>query len=341
MRGDMARATPLILCGRHKKPLVYYCRTDNVCCAISECKNHEEVLVECERENRESLLWRKSVEVGICIEETERSWADREYRQSQGKVFFIFYSDSQYTGESTSIVNGEAYIENRFLFVVNCQIDKSVDAGVNTAHCIHAKSMDFTSGQGRSHGWRWEGIRPLGSQAQPIRIRFSPQKSFITNINSPQFHQLFGCLVSDNPAGEDAGCGDMNVIHKQLSICIQNILWVKFLSLKRKDVKKFAMMYCLSAVLEPIVTNMHLLTCSLHRPLHSDPRTANSHLLLSQEERCAVSPPTRLAKTTPGRCSASNTESSTGSWRCPSHGSTWGSPMRASPGRKRERVAWW
>ena len=66
----------------------------------------------------QSLLWRKSVEVGICIEEIERCWADREYRQSQGKVFFIFYSDSQYTGESTSIVNGEAYIENRFLFVV-------------------------------------------------------------------------------------------------------------------------------------------------------------------------------------------------------------------------------
>uniref|UniRef100_A0A8C7FS10 RING-type domain-containing protein n=1 Tax=Oncorhynchus kisutch TaxID=8019 RepID=A0A8C7FS10_ONCKI len=27
--------------------------------------------------------------------------------------------DSQYTGESTNIVNGEAYIENRFLFLVN------------------------------------------------------------------------------------------------------------------------------------------------------------------------------------------------------------------------------
>ncbi|CDR18331.1 unnamed protein product [Oncorhynchus mykiss] len=57
MRGDMARATPLILCDRHKKPLVYYCRKDNMCvcceCAISECKNHEKVLVEAEKENRE------------------------------------------------------------------------------------------------------------------------------------------------------------------------------------------------------------------------------------------------------------------------------------------------
>ena len=69
--------------------------------------------------------------------------------------------------------------------------------------------------QGRSHVWAWEGIGPptwepephMGSQAQPIRIRFSPQKGFITDRNASQFHQLSGWLVSDDPAGEEAGCG--------------------------------------------------------------------------------------------------------------------------------------
>lgn len=52
---DGARA--MQLCDRHKKPLVYYCKHDrtSVCheCGICECKNHEKVLLETERENQE------------------------------------------------------------------------------------------------------------------------------------------------------------------------------------------------------------------------------------------------------------------------------------------------
>uniref|UniRef100_G3NN80 Tripartite motif containing 65 n=1 Tax=Gasterosteus aculeatus TaxID=69293 RepID=G3NN80_GASAC len=48
---------PMLLCDRHKKPLVYYCRQDkmSVCCecGISECANHDKVLLEAERENQE------------------------------------------------------------------------------------------------------------------------------------------------------------------------------------------------------------------------------------------------------------------------------------------------
>lgn len=53
--GDGARA--MLLCDLHKKPLVYYCRQDKmpVCyeCGISQCMNHEKVLLEAERENQE------------------------------------------------------------------------------------------------------------------------------------------------------------------------------------------------------------------------------------------------------------------------------------------------
>lgn len=52
---DGARA--MQLCDRHKKPLVYYCKQDrtSVCyeCGICDCKNHEKVLLETERENQE------------------------------------------------------------------------------------------------------------------------------------------------------------------------------------------------------------------------------------------------------------------------------------------------
>ena len=56
MRGSEG-ARAMLLCDRHKKPLVYYCRQDrtSVCCecGISDCENHEKVLLEAERENQE------------------------------------------------------------------------------------------------------------------------------------------------------------------------------------------------------------------------------------------------------------------------------------------------
>lgn len=45
------------LCDRHKRPLVYYCKQDrtSVCheCGIYDCKTHDKVLLETERENQE------------------------------------------------------------------------------------------------------------------------------------------------------------------------------------------------------------------------------------------------------------------------------------------------
>jgi hypothetical protein len=47
----------------------------------------------------------------------------------------------------------------------------------------------------------------LGSQAKSIRMSLPPQKGFITDRNIPQFHQLSGWLVSNDPTGEEAECG--------------------------------------------------------------------------------------------------------------------------------------
>lgn len=56
LRGcDGARA--MQLCDRHKRPLVYYCKEDraSVCyeCGICDCKGHQKVLLETEKENQE------------------------------------------------------------------------------------------------------------------------------------------------------------------------------------------------------------------------------------------------------------------------------------------------
>ncbi|XP_008313058.1 tripartite motif-containing protein 65 [Cynoglossus semilaevis] len=78
------------LCDRHKKPLVYYCRQDrmSVCCecGISECEAHEKVLLEAERENQELLLVRKSKEVEKFIGNTQKSINDLAENICQAKV---------------------------------------------------------------------------------------------------------------------------------------------------------------------------------------------------------------------------------------------------------------
>ena len=48
---------------------------------------------------------------------------------------------------------------------------------------------------------------PLGEPGSADQNIFSPQKGFITDRNTPQFHQLSGWLVSDDLAGEEARYG--------------------------------------------------------------------------------------------------------------------------------------
>ncbi|KAM9837480.1 E3 ubiquitin-protein ligase TRIM65 isoform 2-T2 [Aulostomus maculatus] len=90
MRSCEGARAMLLMCDRHKKPLVYYCKQDkmSVCCecAISECARHDKVLLETERENQELLLERKSTEVGKLTEEIEKSINDLTENISQAKV---------------------------------------------------------------------------------------------------------------------------------------------------------------------------------------------------------------------------------------------------------------
>ncbi|XP_077358536.1 E3 ubiquitin-protein ligase TRIM65 isoform X1 [Festucalex cinctus] len=66
-----------VLCDQHHKPLVYYCKQDqmSVCCecAIRQCKNHKKDLLETEKKNQKRLLEKKNEEVTKLIDETNQS----------------------------------------------------------------------------------------------------------------------------------------------------------------------------------------------------------------------------------------------------------------------------
>ncbi|KAM9773803.1 E3 ubiquitin-protein ligase TRIM65 [Syngnathus typhle] len=65
------------LCDRHHEPLVYYCKQDQmaVCCecAIGECNLHDKALLKAEKNNQKLLLEKKNEEVTKLIEETTQS----------------------------------------------------------------------------------------------------------------------------------------------------------------------------------------------------------------------------------------------------------------------------
>ncbi|KAL4648071.1 tripartite motif-containing protein 65 isoform X1 [Arapaima gigas] len=79
-----------ILCERHKKPLVIYCRTESMCvcyeCAIRECKNHEKVLVEEEKDIREVTLKKKSRELEKHMEDTGKCVQELSENINKAKV---------------------------------------------------------------------------------------------------------------------------------------------------------------------------------------------------------------------------------------------------------------
>jgi hypothetical protein len=65
--------------------------------------------------------------------------------------------------------------------------------------------MDFTK-MGR--GVTMAGHRPThwGAGSRRSEFVFFPTKGVYYRQNTLQFHQLSGCLVSDDPAGEEARC---------------------------------------------------------------------------------------------------------------------------------------
>ncbi|XP_072568329.1 E3 ubiquitin-protein ligase TRIM65 [Paramormyrops kingsleyae] len=89
-RQSAVTAQAQVLCDRHKKALVYYCKTDSMCvcceCAIRECRNHEQVLMEEEKQRREARLKKKSREVDKIKEDTEKKVQELSENINKTKV---------------------------------------------------------------------------------------------------------------------------------------------------------------------------------------------------------------------------------------------------------------
>ncbi|XP_062859696.1 E3 ubiquitin-protein ligase TRIM65 [Trichomycterus rosablanca] len=87
---DVAQGGPEQQCAQHQRPLIFYCRTERVCvcseCSVNECKEHDKVLVEEERSNREEGLKEKGMKIKRCKEEAEQNIQTLTENISKAKV---------------------------------------------------------------------------------------------------------------------------------------------------------------------------------------------------------------------------------------------------------------
>ncbi|XP_042363851.1 tripartite motif-containing protein 65 [Plectropomus leopardus] len=276
MRGsDGARA--MLLCDRHKKPLVYYCRQDkmSVCCecGISECANHEKVMLEAERESQELLLERKSKEVGKLTEETQKSINELAENINQAKV----------TLQQTS-----SWVSAKFSTLIRILAEKQQA----TEHFIEAqKETAISEAEARVAELQERSQILQESQGQIAAVHNLPDTELIKEsmvIEVPRF--------KDIPTDVSSNLQDrLNSVTDVLSrvsklVCEDLEKAVSAAMGPDKDGSPQDKRPVLAVVPSPAAPchpggkeGLSAYRCSLT----FDPRTANGHLFLSQENRRA------------------------------------------------------
>ncbi|XP_067101338.1 E3 ubiquitin-protein ligase TRIM65 [Osmerus mordax] len=276
-RGESARDTPPVLCERHRKPLVYFCKQDNMCvcyeCALHECKNHSQVLVEVEREERERLLRRKSVDMGKRMEETERSIAELTENIEKAKV----------TLDQTS-----HWVEAKFSLLLKVLQEKR-----DSTEGFLEREKERTLGQAEAR------LASLRERAQELRER-QGQIAALSDLPDPQLIQ--DSRLVEVPRQQDVPVDVTCNLQERLN-GVTDVL-SRISKLVSEDLEKAVCAAVgqdkqgspqdkrpvLAVVPSPAAPcypggkhGLNAYRCSLT----FDPRTANAHLLLSQENRRA------------------------------------------------------
>ncbi|KAF7643272.1 hypothetical protein LDENG_00242400 [Lucifuga dentata] len=267
----------MLLCDRHKKPLVYFCRQDkmSVCCecAISECGSHEKVLLKAERETQELLLERKSKEVGKLIEDTEKSISELTENINNATV----------TLQQTS-----AWVDAKFSTLMKTLAEKQEatevfisqqkDAAISEAEARLAELQERRQKLGESR----EQMSALHALADTELIK----ESMLVEV--PRFQDV---LVEVTPNLQERLNGVTDVLSRVSKLVCEDL--EKSVSMAVDQDKQdspqdkrpvLAVVPSPAAPCHPAVKEgLRAYRCSLT----FDPRTANGHLFLSQENRKA------------------------------------------------------
>ncbi|KAM3859498.1 E3 ubiquitin-protein ligase TRIM65 [Diretmus argenteus] len=273
--GEGARG--MLLCDLHKKPLVYYCKQDkmSVCCqcAISECKNHEQVLLETERENQEVLLKRKGVEVGKLIEETEKTIAELTENTDKAKVSL----------EQTSV-----WVNTKFSTLMKVLAEKQE---ATELFVEEEKQAALSQAQAKLTELQERAQKLQESQSQIAALHGLPDTQLITEsvlVEVPRFKDI---PVDVTPNLQDRLNGVTEVLSRVSKLVSEDLEKAVSTAVGQdKQGSPQDKRPVLAVVPSPAAPchpggkeGLSAYRCSLT----FDPRTANGHLLLSQENRKA------------------------------------------------------
>ncbi|KAM4525488.1 E3 ubiquitin-protein ligase TRIM65 isoform 2-T2 [Odontesthes bonariensis] len=272
---DGARA--MLLCDRHKKPLVYYCRQDkmSVCCecGISECMNHDKVLLEAERENQELLLERKSKEVEKVLEETQKSINDLAENINQAKVTLEQTSAWVTVKFSTLIKNLAEKQEATELFIEEQRRSAIVEAEARLAQ-LQERSQMLRESQGQIAALHNLSDTDLIRESMLVEV---PHFKEIPTDVSPNLEERLNCVT-------DVLSRVSKLVSEDLERAVSTTVG------QDKDGSPQDKRPILAVVPSPAAPchpggkeGLSAYRCSLT----FDPRTANEHLVLSQENRRA------------------------------------------------------
>ncbi|XP_061563594.1 E3 ubiquitin-protein ligase TRIM65 [Cololabis saira] len=273
--GDGARA--MLLCDLHKKPLVYYCQQDKmpVCheCGISQCMKHDKVLLETERENQELLLEIKSKEVEKLLEETQKSINHMAENINQAKVTLQQTSAWVNVKFSTLIkVLGEKQEATELV------IEEQKDTVIAEAEARLAQLSEHSQILRESQGQ----IAALHNLSDTDLIRES------TLIKVPRFQEI---PTEISPNLQDRLNGITDVLSRVSKLVSEDLEKAVSSAVGQdKDGSPQDKRPVLAVVPSPAAPchpggkeGLNAYRCSLT----FDPRTANGHLFLSQENRRA------------------------------------------------------
>ncbi|XP_076024036.1 E3 ubiquitin-protein ligase TRIM65 [Genypterus blacodes] len=273
--GEGARA--LLLCDRHKKPLVYFCRQDkgSVCCecAIRECVSHDKVLLEVERDNQELLLERKSKEVGKLIEDTETRIMELTENISTAQV----------TLEQTS-----TWASIKFSALMKTLVEKQ-EATEN--FILEQKEASISEAQGRLRELKEQRQKLAESQEQMLELHSLTDTQLIQESLLVEVPRLEDIPVDFTPNLQERLTGIVDVlsrVSKLVSEDLEKAVSTAVVQDKQDSPQdKRPVLAVVPSTAAPCRPDGKEGLGAYRCALTFDPRTANEHLFLSLENRRA------------------------------------------------------
>ncbi|XP_076123074.1 E3 ubiquitin-protein ligase TRIM65 [Alosa pseudoharengus] len=267
----------LELCGQHDKPLVIYCKTEGRCvcyeCAITACKNHEQVLVEKERRSREAGLKKKAVEIKKHMEETEKNIVKLRENIANAKVSY------QQTAQ---------WMDLRFCDLLKVLQEKQE---VTQSYLAQEQDTALTQAQERLEELQERSQRLQQSHEQIAEVNTLPHSRLIQESRLVEVPQMQDVPVDVNVNLQDRLAGVTDILTRVSKLVLEDLVKAMDTAIGQdKQGSPQDKKPTLAVVPSPATPSypggregLSEYRCSLT----FDPRTANSHLQLSLSNRRA------------------------------------------------------